>query len=131
MVDIRDERLGRIVLDPMEPVVAGSVGQWTLTYTAGSYGIDEGGTIMLVQRTACDWQKPQFEHPDQPGYTTVTTDAGARLSVRFQGKQHIRPWQKWCLVIDVHDGYLEPEDTVTIILGDRSQGWISVLPGSV
>ena len=91
MADIRDERLGMIRLDPMEPVVSGSVGQWTLTYTAGSYGIDEGGTIMLVQRTACDWQKPQFEHPDQPGYTTVTTDAGARLSVRFQGKQHIRP----------------------------------------
>ena len=122
MADIRDERLGMIRLDPMEPVVAGSVGQWTITYTAGSYGIDEGGTIMLVQRTACDWQKPQFDYPDQPGYTTVTTNAGARLSVRFQGKQHIRPWQKWCLVIDVHDGYLDPEDTVTIILGDRSQG---------
>jgi len=39
-----------------------------LTYTAGSYGIDEGGTVMLVQRTACDWQIPQFHHPDQAGF---------------------------------------------------------------
>jgi hypothetical protein len=106
----------------MEPVVAGSFGQWTITYTAGSYGIDEGGTIMLVQRTACDWQRPQFDQPQQPGYSTVSTTGNAPLFPRFQVKQHVRPWQTWCLVIEVYGGYLEPGDTVTIVLGDRSQG---------
>ena len=92
-----EDRLGYVTLDPPGPVVAGSTGQWTLTYTAGSYGVDEGGTIMLVQRTACDWQKPQFDHPDQPGFTTVTTTADAKLNVRFENKRYKRPWMSWCL----------------------------------
>ena len=49
-----DERLGTVMLDQQGPIVAGSSGHWTFIYTAGSYGIDEGGTIMLVQRTASD-----------------------------------------------------------------------------
>jgi len=122
MTDIWEERLGRVAVDPMEAVIAGAFGQWTLTYTAGSYGIDEGGTLMIVQRTACDWQKPQFDQPDRPGYTTVSTTGNARLFPRFQDKQHTRPWHTWCLAMDVRDGYLEPGDTVTIVLGDRSQG---------
>ena len=115
-------RLGHVVLEPMEPVVAGSMGQWTLVYTAGSYGVDEGGTLMLVQRTACDWQPPQFDRPKQSGYTTVTTSGNARLDVRFEKKRYKRPWMSWCLVVDVRGGYLSPGDTVTIVLGDRSQG---------
>lgn len=61
MVDTRDERLGTIELIPFpDAVVAGSMAQWTLVYTAGRYGIDEGGTLMLVQRAACDWQIPRW-----------------------------------------------------------------------
>jgi len=117
-----EERLGRVTLSPAGPVVAGSYGQWTLTYTVGSYGVDEGGTVMVVQRIASDWQAPQFERPDQPGYTTIRTNGNARLNARFQSKQHVRPWMKWSLVLDVLDGYLAPGDTVTLVLGDRSKG---------
>ncbi len=117
-----DTRLGTAHLSPDGPVVAGSMMQWTLTYTAGSYGVDEGGLLMLVQRIAADIQKPQFEFPDQPAYTSIIANANCRLSYRFQPKQYKRPWQKWCLVIDVKDGYLEPGDTITIILGDQSKG---------
>ncbi len=115
-------RLGRVALVPIEPVVAGSMDQWTLIYTVGSYGVDEGGTIMLVQRTACDWQPPQFDQPKQSGYTTVTTSGSARLDAQFEKKRYKRPWMSWCLVIDVRDGYLSPGDTVTIVLGDQSKG---------
>ena len=42
MADRWEERLGRVSVDPLDSVVAGSFGQWTFTYTAGSYGVDEG-----------------------------------------------------------------------------------------
>ena len=122
MIDKLDERLGRVELTPHETITAGQMMEWTLTYTAGSYGVDEGGMLMLVQRIAADIQKPQFDFPDQEAYTTVTTTADCRLFYRFQSKQHPRPWQKWCLVIDVKDGSLSPGDTITIVLGDHSKG---------
>ena len=109
-----EERLGKIHLVPNGPVTAGQMMEWTITYIAGSYGVDEGGVLMLVQRIAADIQKPQFEFPDQPAFTTITTTAKCRLSYRFQKKQYKRPWQKWALVIDVEDGSLYPGNTITI-----------------
>ena len=114
-------RLGTVTLEPNGLVVAGEIGQWTLTYTVGSYGIDEGGTIKLSQRFASDWQTPQFDQPQAAGYTTVTTNGDAKVRPYYHAKAHERPWMK-CLVIDVYDGSLLPGDTVTITLGDRSQG---------
>ena len=122
MPDIWGERLGTVTLTPNKPVVAGSMMEWTLTYTAGSYGVDEGGVIILAQRLACDMEPPQFDDPSASGYTTITTSADCRLICEFQGKRHPRPWMKWNLVMDVVDGFISPGDTVTVILGDRSQG---------
>ncbi|MCA9705489.1 MAG: DUF3604 domain-containing protein [Myxococcales bacterium] len=116
-----EERLGTVTLSPAGPVVAGTVGQWTLTYTVGSYGIDEGGTIKLARRFANDWQPPQFDDPRAPAYTTVRTTGDAKLRPRYDPKAHVRPWMK-CIVIDVYDGCLAPGDTVTVTLGDRSGG---------
>ncbi len=120
-VELVSYRLGTVTLEPDGPVVAGQIGQWTLIYTVGSYGVDEGGTIKLSQRFASDWQVPQFDQPQAAGYTTVTTSGDAKLRPYYHTKAHERPWMK-CLVIDVYDGSLLPGDTVTIILGDRSQG---------
>ncbi|MEZ4621449.1 MAG: hypothetical protein R2867_38935 [Caldilineaceae bacterium] len=53
-------RLGTLTLDPPGPVIAGSIGTWTLIYTVGSYGLDEGATLKLSQRFASDWQIPQL-----------------------------------------------------------------------
>jgi len=117
-----EERVGKVILDPPGPIIAGSIGQWRFIFTAGVYGIDEGGTIIFSQRTACDWEIPQMDHPDKSGYTSVETDASVRLDARFEPKKDIRPWQKWCFVIDVHDGFIAPGETVVITLGDRSKG---------
>jgi len=122
MKEIWEERLGRVEIFPDGPVVAGSQMEWTLTYTVGSYGVDEGGVLMLVKRLACDMEHPQFDHPAESGYTTIVTDGDCRLAPRFQRKQHPRPWHNWCLVIDVTDGYLSQGDSVKLILGNRSQG---------
>ncbi len=114
-------RLGSVVVGPCQPVVAGSVGQWTITLTVGAAGIDEGGTIKVAQRFASDWEPSQFDRPQASGYTTVRTTGGAKLRPRYDRKGHDRPWMQ-CVVIDVYDGSLAPGDTVTIVLGDRAQG---------
>ncbi|MEZ4733596.1 MAG: hypothetical protein R3E79_41395 [Caldilineaceae bacterium] len=121
MQDLLSTRLGTVTLQPAGPVVAGSVGQWRLTYTVGSYGLDEGATLKLAQRFASDWEIPQFGRPTAGGYTTVTTNGAAKLRPYYHAKAHERPWMK-CLVIDVYDGSLAPGDTITITLGDQSQG---------
>jgi hypothetical protein len=118
-------RLGTVTLDRLEPVVGGSVGQWTCVLTVGSYGIDERGTIKISQRLLSDWEVPQFDRPDQPAYTTVHTNGDAKLAVRFDTKAYERPWQR-CIVIDVYDGCLAPGDKVTIVLGDRSKGSVGI-----
>ena len=119
--EVLNHRLGTVEIEPSGPVVAGSVGQWTLTYTVGNYGVDERGTVMLAHRFASDWQIPQFERPAEQAYTTVTTTGDARLACRYDPKAFGRPFSK-CLVIDVCDGYLAPGDVVRIVLGDRGHG---------
>ncbi|MCA9692365.1 MAG: hypothetical protein KC636_22390, partial [Myxococcales bacterium] len=114
-------RLGHVTLTPDRPIVAGEVGTWTLTLTVGSYGIDEGGTIKLARRFASDWERPQFDDPAAPAYTTVTTTGEAKLRARYDPKAHVRPWMK-CVVIDVYDGSLAPGDQVVITLGDARGG---------
>lgn len=118
---LREQRLGTVTLHPSGPVVAGTVGEWTLVYTVGRYGIDEGGTIKIARRFAGDWERPQFGNPSAPAYTTVRTSGEAKIHVRYDPKAHVRPWMK-CIVIDVYDGCLAPGDTVTVTLGDRSGG---------
>jgi hypothetical protein len=117
----RDERLGTVTLEPHTPIVAGTVGEWTLRLTVGSYGIDEGGTIKLARRFASDWARPQFDDPAAPDYCTVRTNGAAKLRARYDPKAHVRPWMK-CIVIDVYDGTLAPGDLVEIVLGDQSGG---------
>lgn len=116
-----ERHLGHVALEPMHPVVAGSFGEWKVSLTIGSYGIDEGGTIKLAHRFASDWEAPQSMEPQGSGFTTVQTNGQAKLRAHFETKGHERPWMK-AFVIDVYDGSLAPGETVTIILGDRSQG---------
>ncbi len=121
MKDLISQRLGTVKLKPNQAIVAGTVGQWRLVYTVGSYGVDSGGTIKLAWPLVSDWEKPQFDQPDQPGYTTVRTNGAAKLRSYYHAKAHVRPWTP-CLVIDIYDGSLAPGDTVIVVLGDRREG---------
>jgi len=118
--------VGWVELTPQDPVVAGSVGSFQLTYHVGEYGIDDGGTVKISVRFASDWGKPQFDDPTGLNYTTVCTDGPGRLQARFDPKGFIRPWQK-CLVIDNAEWALSKGDTITVVYGDRCQGG----PGTV
>ena len=121
MDEISEDRLGRVKLEPRGSVEAGSIGQWTLTYTVGDYGIDDGGTIMLVQRIASDWQVPQFDRPDQPAYTTVGTTGNARLTVQFKRK---------VTKVQLSRTMIPPSSIESVILGAQRNSFHNPTPKS-
>src|SRR5579872_1035744 len=114
-------RAGSAVIEPSEPVEAGSFASLTLTYTAGYFGIDDTGSIKIVMRFASDAGKPQFTQPDAPNYVTVEASNGAVLDVRYDPKLNTRPWDK-TLYIKVVRGFLREGDRIVVRFGDRRQG---------
>ncbi len=113
---------GRATLSPAGPITAGSWGSWQLFYTAGSYGIDENGTLLVAWRFASDWGKPQTSDPSAPNYVSARTDSrSCQVAPRYDPKGYIRPWRA-CLAIDISDGTLLPGETISITYGDRSGG---------
>ena len=119
--DDRTISYGYSNISPDDNVTAGSFGTWTLTFTVGTHGIDDGGHIKVAWRDVSNWGRPQFQHPADDNYCVVNTTGNAQLDVRFEGRGHIRPWRP-CLIITIFDGYLAENDTVSIIYGDKSQG---------
>lgn len=118
---IAPENLGTAELSPTGDFEAGSYASFTLTYTAGTYGIDDSGSIRVVFRFASDQTDPQLTDPEAPGYTTVEASNGAVLQVRFDPKGNVRPWDR-TLWIKVVKGYLEEGDRITIRFGVTDQG---------
>ena len=114
------EHMGSIRLAPPGPFVAGSHAELTLTYTAGTFGIDDTGMVKVSWRTTSDMSKPQFDKPAAPNFTTVEASNGAKLEVWFD-RLNIRPYAN-TLLIRVGRGYLRAGDTLTIRFGDRRQG---------
>src|SRR5437879_6678952 len=114
------EHMGSIRLTPSGPFVAGAYAELTLTYTAGTFGIDDTGMVKISWRTTSDMSKPQFDKPAAPNFTTVEASNGARLEVWFD-RLNIRPYAN-TLLIRVGRGYLRAGDTLTIRMGDRRQG---------
>lgn len=116
----REEWLGQGRISPAQPAHAGHYGSWTIEYTVGVSGIDDGGRIRLAFRTVSDWATPQFTDPGEPNYVSLHTNRAVRL-VPVYGPHGVRPWTK-TLTIQVEEGPLFQGDTVRIILGDRGFG---------
>ncbi|HET8524827.1 MAG TPA: DUF3604 domain-containing protein, partial [Thermomicrobiales bacterium] len=114
-------KFGTVRLEPDTPVVVGSVGTWRLIYTAGEYGFDSNGTLKIAIRMNSDWAEWQTTDPSAAEYVSAATSANARLSIRYETRRHQMPWFR-TIVVDVHDGYLEPGDTITVTIGDTSGG---------
>ena len=115
------ERMGSATLSVIAPVEAGSFQSIALVYTAGYFGIDDTGSIKVVQRFASDMGRPQLDDPKAANYTTVEASNGAVLDVRYDPKMNIRPWDK-TLMIRVVRGFLNEGDTITVRFGDRRSG---------
>src|SRR5471032_3215720 len=115
------ERMGSATIDPQGKFEAGSFQSFTLTYTAGYFGIDDTGSLKIVHRFASDMGRPQFTDPRGWNYTTVEASNGAVLEVKYDGKMNIRPWDK-TLFIRVVRGFLRENDQLIVRFGDTRQG---------
>ena len=115
------ESLGHVSCSLGGRVVAGSYRTCRLTYTAGFHGIDDTGSIKVVMRYATDCGLPQFDRPQAPNYTTARASNGARLQLRYDPKDNLRPWGK-TLHLKVVQGFLRQGDRIDLTLGDRSGG---------
>jgi hypothetical protein len=118
---IAPQDLGHAVLTPGGEVEAGSHTSFTLVYTAGTYGMDDSGSLRVVFRFATDQSRPQFDDPAGPGYTTIEASNDAVLQYRYDPKGNTRPWDR-CLYVKVVKGFLQEGDTITIRFGDTSGG---------
>ncbi len=114
-------RMGHAEVSPTGAFEAGSYQEFTLTYTAGYFGIDDTGSLKVVHRFASDMGRPQFDNPKAANYTTVEASNGAILHVEYDQKRNIRPWDK-TLYIKVVRGFLRAGDQIIVRFGDRRQG---------
>jgi len=113
--------MGSATVSPAGRFEAGSYQEFTVTYTAGRFGIDDTGSIKVVHRFASDMGRPQFDDPTAPNFITVEASNGAVLLAEYDGKSNIRPWDK-TLYIKVVRGFLREGDQIVIRFGDRRQG---------
>lgn len=115
------EQLGTATITPDGEFEAGSYASFTLTYTAGLYGVDDSGSLRICFRFASDQSSPQFDDPLGANFTTVTASNGAVLQTRWDTKANVRPWDR-TLWIKVVKGYLTEGETITIRFGVTDHG---------
>ncbi len=115
------EQLGRVDIDCPAEVVAGSMATVRVKYTAGKFGIDDQGSVRFLLRFASDAGRPQFERPGAPNYCSVVASNGTTLAAEYHPRGSFRPWFKSIRVNVMRDA-LREGDSITLTLGDRSQG---------
>lgn len=116
----RSDLMGNAKLTDTTPVVAGSWTNFTLTYTAGRFGIDDLGGVRVSMRTHSDMTQLQTTDPSAPGFLTVEASNGAPIDYWFEYKRNIRPWGN-CITV-LCKGFLRPNDTLTFRIGDQREG---------
>lgn len=115
------EKLGSAHIEPEKPVIAGDFVSFNLIYTAGYFGVDDSGSIKIVQRFASDMARPQFDDPTAPNYVSIEASNGATLACHFDVKENIRPWGK-TLYIKIVKGFFREGDQLIVRFGDPRQG---------
>ncbi|MDH3231026.1 MAG: DUF3604 domain-containing protein [Alphaproteobacteria bacterium] len=113
--------LGHATVTPDGDFEAGSYQSFTLTYTAGKFGIDDSGSLRICFRFASDQTRPQFEDPAKPNYTIIEASNEAVLEYRYDPKGNVRPWDR-TLYIKVVRGFLREGDTITVRFGESGGG---------
>ncbi|HZV92263.1 MAG TPA: DUF3604 domain-containing protein, partial [Caldimonas sp.] len=115
------ETLGHVRVEADPQTVAGSMATVRIVYTAGKFGIDDQGSLRFLLRFASDAGRPQFDRPAAPNYCTATASNGTTLLVEYHPRGAFRPWFK-AIRVNVMREALHEGDTITLVLGDRSQG---------
>ena len=70
----RADEVGRIERLPPERAPAGAFQTLRFRFTAGPYGIDDGGGIKLSWRQTSDMGKPQDTAPAGAGYARIVSE---------------------------------------------------------
>jgi hypothetical protein len=112
--------LGKAILQPDQPIVAGSFTTITFTYIAG-HPVDDSGYLKVAFRSVSDSGTPQFVDPAAPNYCTVRTTGACRIEPRWDPKGHTRPWSR-ALFLQVRGGFLNSGEEVAVVFGDTSGG---------
>ena len=115
------EWYGWAKVEPTRPIIAGSHGTWRLIYTAGQYGLDNTGMLLVCWRFAWDWGPPQTTNPSGENFLTARTDSGADLRVTYTFKGYVRPWYH-AVQVEVVNGEVRPGEHIELIFGDTSHG---------
>lgn len=113
-------KLGKAVIEPKKPLVAGAYATVAYTYTA-DHPIDDTGYLKIVFRYAGDFGIPQFGNPKAVNYCSISTNGNCRLMPRWDSKGHTRPWGS-ALYIKIFGGFLDQGEKIFVIFGDRSGG---------
>jgi hypothetical protein len=123
-LQIREEMpdaIGEVTLSDAGPHIAGTYVTLELTYTVGALPMAAGGGVMLANNLHTRFQGSDPEADNYVG--ARTSNPAARL------ERVSEPWGDWttfitrpAAVFRLVEGTLEPGDTVTVILGDRSGG---------
>jgi hypothetical protein len=111
---------GKAIVQPSQPVVAGSFTTITFAYTAG-HPVDDSGYIKIAFRSVSDCGTPQFDHPAAPNYCTIHTTGDCRIEPRWDPKGHTRPWSR-ALILQVRSGFLDSGEEIAVVFGDTSGG---------
>ncbi len=107
-------RLGTVAIAPAEPVVAGCVGTWRLTFRAGTAGIAVGGGVRVGTDSDTDWGIPQFVDPAGAEFMSAEAPDGVRVHLQTRSVKSIQA--------KVTGRALQPGEELTVIYGDTSSG---------
>ncbi len=112
---------GTAQLSGPDAVEARSFQTFTMTYTVGSLGLDDTGSICVCFRVMSDFGKLQTIDPIAPNYVSATTDGGGRITLIYDSDGGQRPWNKR-LVARLDGGFLNKGEKIIIKFGDTTQG---------
>ncbi|MBC7286879.1 MAG: DUF3604 domain-containing protein, partial [Armatimonadetes bacterium] len=106
---------------------AGQRDQWTVTL--GGFALPPGGQVKLLlcggRGNPCDWGWPQTDRSQDEGYVSARASNGAALSLWVPKCQDTG---EVAVVVTVGEPGITENDTVTILLGDKSQGSPGIRP---
>ena len=112
---------GSAALTPNGEFEARSLQCFSLTYTAGRFGLDDTGSIKIVHRYSNDWGYLQTSDPQAVNYVSASSTNGARLQLTYENGGEQRPWYRSLTIMVRGDGLYEG-DKITVIFGDQSGG---------
>jgi hypothetical protein len=115
------KKLGSAKIHPKQPIIAGSYATFDLIYTAGYFGIDDSGSLKIVQRFPSDMGTPQFDYPSADNYVSLEVLGNAQVRCSYRVNNNKRPWRK-TLLITVFNGFLKEGDQIILHFGDKREG---------